>query len=96
MADAKRLFQLGCPVDMEDGHGNTALHIAVQNGHIELVNLCCEVYGANVNHQNHEGQTALHFAHFYGHDDIFQFLKMKEADDTVKNMSGKTCYEGLD
>ena len=40
-------------------NGNTSLHIAAQNGHVDLVTMLI-LKGANVNAQNHKKNTALH------------------------------------
>ncbi len=41
------------------------------------------------------GQTVLHYAYAYGFEDLARYLMDKGADDSLKNGSGLTCYEGL-
>ena len=43
----------------DPGNGNTAIHIAAQNGHMEMLQLVMGA-GADVNKQNKGGQTGLH------------------------------------
>ena len=37
----------------------------------------------------------LHYAYAYGFEDLAQYFVVKGADDSLKNGSGLTCYEGL-
>jgi ankyrin repeat protein len=43
----------------DPGNGNTTIHIAAQNGNIEMLQVVMGA-GAHVNQQNKGGQTALH------------------------------------
>jgi ankyrin repeat protein len=51
--------------------------------------------GGNLNTQNRQGQTALHFAFAFGYTELGKWLVKANADTTLKNMHGMTCYEGL-
>lgn len=51
--------------------------------------------GGNISTQNRQGQTALHFAFAFGYTELGKWLVKKNADTTLKNMNGMTCYEGL-
>jgi hypothetical protein len=44
---------------------------------------------------NLNGETVLHFAYAYGFDELGDYLKTKGADDSILNIDGLTCYEGL-
>jgi hypothetical protein len=82
-------------VNITDVHGNTPLIVAAQNGRLNAARLFVRI-GAHVNHQNHKGQTALHYAYAYGYDQIFWELRVEgKADDDLRNMHGKTCYDGV-
>ena len=63
----------GFPITDTDSNKNTLLHIACQNDHLDIVEICV-AHGADVNAQNKTGQTALHFSRYYEYDDIFKFL----------------------
>jgi len=67
---------------------------AAQNGHKRLVKMCLK-YGADPNLSNHQGNTALHFATAYGYTTLSKYLISKGADDTLMNMKGLTCYDGI-
>ena len=52
-----------CPNGMQDPYGNTSLHHAAKNGHIEMVKALlpyCSI--SDINQQNHIGQTAFDLA----------------------------------
>ena len=93
-SEARALIKQGAPVDCRDRGGNTPLMAACQNGRGKLVKLCIR-YGANVNAQNKQGNTALHFALAFQFQAIGEFLVAKGADDSLVNLKGLTCYEGL-
>lgn len=80
--------------EADPANGNCALHIASQNGHLELVKILVEA-GANVNAQNGGGQSALHMTISYDLDDVTSFLKSKGADESVTNAEGFPAKFGL-
>ena len=51
--------------------------------------------GGDVNATNHQGNTALHFTMSYGYQSLANYMLSKGADDTLINMKGLTCYDGL-
>ena len=57
----------------EDRDGQTALHLAVENGHIDIVEICLE-NGANVNHYNTNLITPMHLAATSGKLEIAKVL----------------------
>ena len=88
-----RLIDLGSVcIDLLNDQGNSLLHVACQNGHLNLVRLLCRK-GIAVNMQNKRGNTALHFSRYYDYDQIFRFLRQAGADDSLRNDDGETCYE---
>uniref|UniRef100_A0A7S2KYF9 WW domain-containing protein n=1 Tax=Leptocylindrus danicus TaxID=163516 RepID=A0A7S2KYF9_9STRA len=82
------------PIDYVDGAGNTLLMISCQNGNKRIAKLCLR-RGGTINLQNMNGQTCLHYAFGYGFDDLGDYLISKGADDSIVNVDGLTCYEGL-
>jgi ankyrin repeat protein len=50
---------------------------------------------ADCNASNHAGNTPLHFATAYGYEALAKYLLTHGADDTIMNISGKTCYDGI-
>jgi hypothetical protein len=96
---SQRLIDL---VHERDENGNTALHIAAQNGHLSICKLLLdhdqrgEDKGRLVDEQNHRGNTALHYSLAYGYREISDYLiAAGGADEFVVNGEGLTCYEGL-
>jgi len=69
--------------------GQTALHIAVEKGYVEIVKFLLKK-GADINAQNDEGRTPLHLARFSGKEDIIFLLILNGADKTIKDKDGIT------
>lgn len=85
----------GFPIDAEDEKGNTLLLVACQNSNKRLVEMLL-VRGAAINHQNAQGNTALHYAFaFDSEGKIGEYLIERGADDTIDNIEGMTCYDGV-
>lgn len=85
----------GFPIDAEDERGNTLLLVACQNSNKRLVEMLL-VRGAAINHQNAQGNTALHYAFaFDSEGKIGEYLIERGADDTIDNVEGMTCYDGV-
>lgn len=76
-------------------NGNRSLHIAAQNGHIELVRYAIDKK-ADVNVQNNKGQTPLHMSVEY--DFYFQtkLLLGSGADPKLQNGDGHEALTGID
>ena len=85
------LFIKGEDVDLVDNEkGFTALMLAAQEGHTEIVELLLK-NKANVDLANNERSTALMFATQNGHKEIVQLLLTKTADVNLKNSQGRTA-----
>mmetsp|Transcript_1879 Transcript_1879/g.3749 ORF Transcript_1879/g.3749 Transcript_1879/m.3749 type:complete len:553 (-) Transcript_1879:27-1685(-) len=76
-------------------NGNYPIHIAAQNGHIELVKWLVD-NGAEVNVQNGTGQTPLHMSVSYDYGDVTEFLKMNGADGEICNWKGHPAKIGIE
>ena len=75
-------------------NGNRPLHIAAQNGHLELVRFLLGA-GADANARNASGQTALHMATTYDLDDVVKALTDAGADGSITNDDGFAAKWGL-
>lgn len=85
----------GFDINTEDDGGNTVLMVAVQNNQRKLIDFLIR-RGANINHSNLNGNTPLHFAFVYDKSGLTaEYLIENGADDTVENLHGLTCYDGL-
>jgi len=94
--EVKEIIKQSAPtVNVKDeSNGNTAIHIAAQNGHLEIVTMLVKA-GADVNAQNAGGQTALHMVRTYELEDVATFLTKSGADQEVKNNDGHPAKFGL-
>lgn len=84
-------------VNDQDNAGNTALHEAALNGHLDVVKLLTK-NGANVNIQSFEmfKDTPLIDASANGHLDVVKYLLSHGADPTICNAKGLTAYESIE
>lgn len=76
-------------------NGNTAMMIAAQNGHVDLVKLLIRKQ-ANLNARNLKGNTALHMAIEYEYIECVDLLLDAGADKTIINQSGFPAIYGLE
>jgi len=80
----------------DEKNGNAALHIAVQNGHLEIVNFLVQELNCSVDLQNKVGNTALHMGVEYDYYKINQVLVGAGADKSVENNANATAITGLE
>src|SRR3990167_10232754 len=71
------------------GNGNTALHVAVEEGNMPLVEYLVTT-GADLEAKNKDGDTALTLASYEGHESIVKFLIEKKANLEAKGKNGNT------
>merc|ERR1719335_1389491 len=57
----------------DPGNGNTALHVAAQNGQVKIVEMLLEL-GVSPDAQNNAGNTPVHMSVTYNHDEVTQLL----------------------
>ena len=91
-------------INCEDSkNGNRPIHIAAQNGHLDLVKYLCGK-GCDCNAQNGSGNTALHMAMAYDYFWCARILRANGAlEDKLNNdnfteltTSGLTCQHSTD
>eukprot|EP00397_Hematodinium_sp_SG-2012_P020310 GEMP01020917.1.p1 GENE.GEMP01020917.1~~GEMP01020917.1.p1 ORF type:complete len:203 (+),score=37.36 GEMP01020917.1:58-666(+) len=75
--------------------GNTALHIAAQNGHIAIVEYLISKHGAKANVQNFKGNTPLHMTVEYDMYYLTVYLLSKGADEHLKNDENSEAIRGI-
>ena len=77
-------------VNIQNDHGNTALHWAAARGHTDSLELLIKA-GAGLDIQDYGRYTALHLAAYYGHTDIVELLIKADANLNIPNNRGKTA-----
>ena len=70
-----------------DDRGNTPLHTAIENNHIDLVKFLL-AQNADINMRNYSGNTPFHTAIENNHIEIVEFLLDQNADINIKNYAG--------
>jgi hypothetical protein len=79
---------------VDEKTGNAPIHIAAQNGHLELVQLLKDK-GANLSVKNNRGNTALHMSIAYNYYSVSKLLIASGADVNVKNNNGHPSNTGI-
>ena len=74
--------------------GNMSLHIAAQNGHLDIVKLLVKSRAA-LNQGNKNGNTPLHMAIGYNFYEVAKFLISSGANLSIKNNAGYAAEIGL-
>ena len=74
----------------------TPLHLACQNGHVEIAELLIRKLGAQVDQTNELGETALHLACKEGHKTVIERLLLARARTDIKDrLQGNTALHVL-
>ncbi|KAL2820287.1 ankyrin repeat-containing domain protein [Aspergillus granulosus] len=87
----KILLQAGVDVNEPLSYGRTALHIAVELGHLNAASFLIE-HGADVNARDSFGQTVLEAAAWAGQFQMVRFLLICGADIQAKNLIAYAAY----
>ncbi|KAF1319072.1 Acyl-coa-binding protein, partial [Globisporangium splendens] len=88
----EKALDSGADPNSRDNYGNTLSILVYQQGNKRLAKFLLR-RRADMNLQNMNGNTGLHY--LYKHKELAEYLKTKGAIDTIQNVSGLTCYEGL-
>ncbi len=76
-------------VNSKDSHGETPLHLASWNGHMEVARLMINK-GADVNARNNLGETPLHLAVRDDDEDMAELLISKGGNVNARDNAGNT------
>jgi len=80
-------------VNCTDSFGRSLLMIAAEMGDSRLCDGLLR-RGADINQRNKfNGATVLHFAYQYEHDSLGLSLVARGADDSIRAIDGRTCYQ---
>ena len=61
-------------INYPDSDGETPLHVAAINGHIDIVRILCSIKGININSRANNLETPLQWAISYGHIDVVKYM----------------------
>ena len=84
-------FQLAIDLNYQNKQGNTALTLASEGGHYNVVTLLLLNKDLNINIQNNNGVTALMFASDSGHHQVVEQLLSKDPDINIQVNDGWTA-----
>ncbi|KMZ67150.1 Acyl-CoA Binding Protein [Zostera marina] len=87
--DLIKHLENGVSVNLRDSDERTALHWAVDRGHLHLVDILIS-NGADINAKDNEGQTPLHYAALCEREAVAEFLVEHRADVNMKDNDGST------
>ncbi|KAL7214067.1 hypothetical protein ACSBR1_026478 [Camellia fascicularis] len=90
-----KCIESGVPVNSKDSEGRTALHWAVDRGHLNITELLASK-NADVNAKDNEGQSPLHYAAVCEREAIAEFLVKQNADINQKDNDGNAPFDLCD
>lgn len=76
-------------VNHQDANQNSALHIAVQKGHVSICQVLLQ-HGADVNIKNKRQQTPLHVVSTGRNKEILELLIKRRAEPNTKDCNQRT------
>lgn len=86
-ATVKRMVDRRADISTKDRYGDTALHLALKNKHIDTAEFLLS-RGANVNAKGALDDTPLHVSVYEGEADMAALLRQRGADDSLLNRYG--------
>lgn len=84
------LLEMNCDVNVIDNYGRSALYVASEQGHFEIVKSLVDNKpdGADIASTDNNRKTSLHMACEGGHKNIVQYLINKKADISARDIDG--------
>merc|ERR1711998_375065 len=80
---------------VDDRNGNTCIHLAAQNGHLDIVKDLLSMK-VDPNKKNNGGQTAMHMAKAYDYNEVYDALIAAGGDPNITNGAGHPACKGID
>jgi hypothetical protein len=91
----RTLLSRGADPNVREQRGHPLLHMAVNDGHLEVVRLLLN-HGADVNATNPTGSTALHIAASWDDGEMVQLLLGYKPNVNARNKSGRTPLDSAE
>lgn len=91
----KELLNEGVDINFQDEEGRSALHMACDREHLNIVEFLLQ-NNANINIQDNEGNTPLHYACICCYEDIIKLLLQYSPNLDIKNDDEETPYDLCD
>ena len=85
------LTEKGTDIQLKTKDGQNCLHIAAENGHLNLCKTLIEEHNFDVQETDNDGWTALHESGGKGNNKLFKFLTEKGTDIQLKTKDGQNC-----
>ena len=85
------LTDKGTDIQLKTKNEENCLHIAAENGHLNLCKARIEEYHFDVQETDNDGWTALHKSAGKGSYELFKFLTDKGTDIQLKTKDGQNC-----
>ena len=81
----------GIDIDLRTINGSNCLHIAAQNGHLNLCKMLINKYNIDIDIIDNDGCTVLHQSARSGSYEVFRYFAPKGSDIHLKTKNGRTC-----
>ena len=78
-------------IKLKTKNGSDCLHIAVENGHLNLCKMLINKYMFDVHILDNDGCTVLHQSARSGSYDLFRYFVKEESDIHLKTKNGRNC-----
>ena len=87
----KFFTDMGIDINLKATDGMNCLHIAADNGHLNLCKMLINEYNVDVELPDNHGWTALHFSAGYGSYELFKYFLNTGIDINLKTKDGMNC-----
>ena len=85
------LVEMGSDVFLKTNDGANCLHIAAENGNLDLCKMLLEKYDFDIHMKDDRGATPLHFCALSGNQELFNFFVRMGSDVFMKTNHSNTC-----
>ena len=83
--------EMEADINLKTINGNTCLHLAALDGHLDLCKTLIEKHNLDVHMADNDGWTALHFSARNGNYELLKYFVDMRSDVDLKTIDGKNC-----